>query len=507
MLDVDSPATVDQLAGVRFRFAVKALEWLVCLTAWAFLLLYAVIAIRRVSYPFDLEWMEGAMVDHVGRIVAGKSIYTAPSVSFVPFFYSPFYYYVSAAVSFVTGVGLLPLRLVSIASSVASFWLIYLFVVKETGSRYAGLIAAGMFAATYRISGAWFDLARVDSLFLLLFLSSVFTLYSHDSTRSWVLAGVLMALAALTKQTALMMAVPIAVYMAIVNWRHAMVGAAAFAAVYGLTTLALNVWTQGWYLAYTVKMPMAVQSSGASLLSVPSFRVITRDVLGAMPIAGAIGVASLFVWSPLFSRATMFYLLLAGRMISSPWKMRLIQSSHDNVKIPAHACFAILMALAAYHLPRLAPGIGERLRIFIALLCMIQFALLAYDPWAHLPPSRNVELHERLMERIEQSDGEVYLAEHGFFPTLRGKPSHAHVWAVSDVLRSNDADAGARLVEEFRQAFEQQRFRLIITDGPLVPPLQADLDQWYRRAPEVGIEGPQTLTGKITHPAFAYVPR
>jgi len=486
---------------------VKALEWLVCLTAWAFLLLYAVIAIRRVSYPFDLEWMEGAMVDHVSRIVAGEKIYIAPSVTFVPFFYSPFYYYVSAALSFVTGVGLLPLRLVSIASSIATFWLIYLFIVKDTGSRYAGLIAAGMFAATYRISGAWFDLARVDSLFLLLFLSSVFTLYLHDSTRSWMLAGVLMALAALTKQTALMMAAPIVVYAAIVDWRRAMVGAAAFAAVYGLTTLALNIWTEGWYLAYTVKMPMNVQSSEASLLSAWAFHVITRDVFGAMSIAGAVGVASLFVRSPLFSRATMFYVLLAGGMIGSPWKMRLLQSSYDNVKIPAHACFAILMALAAYHLPRLAAGIGERLRIFIALLCMIQFALLAYNPLAHVPPRRNVELHERLMTRIEQSDGEVYLAEHGFFPTLRGKPSHAHVWAVSDVFRSGNAEAEARLAEEFRQAFEQQRFRLIITDGPLMPRLQADLDRWYRRAPDGTIEGPGTLTGKLTQPAFAYVPR
>jgi len=504
---VDAPAIFDQPPGARLTFAVAALEWLVCLTASAFLLLYAVLAISRVSYPFDLEWMEGAMVDHVSRILAGENIYVAPSVTFVPFFYSPFYYYVSAALSSVTGVGLLPLRLISIASSVAIFWLIYLFIVKDTGSRYAGMIAAGMFAATYRISGAWFDIARVDSLFLLLFLLSVFTLYFHDSTRSWMVAGVLMALAALTKQTALMMAAPILVYAAIVNWRRAMVGVAAFAAVYGLTTLALNIRTGGWYLAYTVRMPMEVQSSGPSLLSVASFRVISRDVFGAMPIAGAIGVVSLFVRSPRFSRATMFYLLLAGGMIGSPWKMRLIQSASDNVKIPAHVCFAILMALAAYDLPRLATGIDKRLRLFIASLCMIQFALLAYDPWAHVPPSRDVELHEWLMKRIEQSEGEVYLAEHGFFPTLRGKPSHAHLWAVSDVFRSGNADAAARLAEEFRQAFEHQRFRLVITDGPLVPPLQADLDQWYRRAPENSIEGPQTLTGKIRQPTFAYVPR
>jgi 4-amino-4-deoxy-L-arabinose transferase-like glycosyltransferase len=125
------------------------------------------------NYPFDLEWLEGATADHVQRILTGQKIYVPPSLAFTPFLYPPLYYYVSAAVSFVTGMSLLPLRLVSMASSLGCFWLVYRLVARETGRRYAGIVARGMFAATYRIGGAWLDLAR-DSLFLLLFLGAVY---------------------------------------------------------------------------------------------------------------------------------------------------------------------------------------------------------------------------------------------------------------------------------------------------------------------------------------------
>ena len=39
-------------------------------------------------------------------------------------------------------------------------------------SRTAGLVAAGLYAASYRFSGAWMDIARADSLFLFLILGA-----------------------------------------------------------------------------------------------------------------------------------------------------------------------------------------------------------------------------------------------------------------------------------------------------------------------------------------------
>src|SRR6266542_4402426 len=86
--------------------------------ASAFMAMYLVVAFVRLGYPFELEWMEGGMVDHVRRIVAGQPIYVRPSLNFVSYLYPPLYYLVSAGLARMIGIGFLPLRLVSLVSSV-----------------------------------------------------------------------------------------------------------------------------------------------------------------------------------------------------------------------------------------------------------------------------------------------------------------------------------------------------------------------------------------------------
>ena len=77
--------------------------------------------------------MEGAMVDHVRRIMAGHKLYVQPSLRFVPFIYPPLYFYLAALVSHVLGAGLVPLRLLSFVASLGCFTLIYMLVRRETG--------------------------------------------------------------------------------------------------------------------------------------------------------------------------------------------------------------------------------------------------------------------------------------------------------------------------------------------------------------------------------------
>jgi len=145
-----------------------------------YILVYFVIASTRLPYPFELEWMEGASVVHVQRIMDGQSLYVRPSLDFVPFIYTPLYYHLSSLFAHVTGNGFLPLRLLSFLSSLGCFAFIFMIVHRRTSSLYASFIASGLFAATFRISGAWFDIARVDSLFLFLLLVGI---YAFDSPR------------------------------------------------------------------------------------------------------------------------------------------------------------------------------------------------------------------------------------------------------------------------------------------------------------------------------------
>ena len=128
-----------------------------------FAALYLGSSLQRLTYPFELEWMEGGSLEHLMRVLRGDPLYVRPSIEFVPFPYPPFYYYLGAIVSKLTGPGLLPLRIISLAASLGTAWIVHRFVRRETGRVVFGAIAAGIFLATWRASGLYFDVARLDS--------------------------------------------------------------------------------------------------------------------------------------------------------------------------------------------------------------------------------------------------------------------------------------------------------------------------------------------------------
>ena len=63
------------------------------------MLLYLWIALHRLDYPYELDWMEGGSVGNVGRVLAGHSLYVAPSLKFVGWTYPPLYWLACAAVA------------------------------------------------------------------------------------------------------------------------------------------------------------------------------------------------------------------------------------------------------------------------------------------------------------------------------------------------------------------------------------------------------------------------
>ena len=146
------------------------LRFCVVAGALVYIGLYFVLAALRVQYPFELEWLEGAMVDHVRIILAGKPLYARPSLEFTPLTYTPGYFYLAAGLSLALGVDFLPLRLISIAASAAVLLLLFALASRETQEGRSGVLAAGVFAATYGWTDGWFDLARTDSLFIALAL-------------------------------------------------------------------------------------------------------------------------------------------------------------------------------------------------------------------------------------------------------------------------------------------------------------------------------------------------
>ena len=134
--------------GRARRLHLPSAQTVVALVAGLFIVMYAVVALLRLRYPYELEWIEGGMVNHVAQIRAGHSLYGPPSVGFTPDIYTPLYYVVAAGVTFLAGIGFFSLRLVSLLASFALLGALAKLAHRETDSRAAALVAAGLFAAT-----------------------------------------------------------------------------------------------------------------------------------------------------------------------------------------------------------------------------------------------------------------------------------------------------------------------------------------------------------------------
>ena len=191
----------------------------VVLVALASIVIYIWTALHRISYPYELDWLEGGAVEIVGRVLAGKPLYTTPSLAYVSYTYTPLYSYVSAAVAEITGNGFLPLRLVSFVSSLAAVTVLWRWAVDVTTDRVAGPVAAGLFAATYGLTGWWFDVGRLDSLFVALTLTALWLGRRAEGIGGGIAVGVIAFLAFFTKQIALIALVPAFVWLALIRPR------------------------------------------------------------------------------------------------------------------------------------------------------------------------------------------------------------------------------------------------------------------------------------------------
>ncbi|HPS03585.1 MAG TPA: glycosyltransferase family 39 protein, partial [Candidatus Sumerlaeota bacterium] len=215
------------------------------------ILLYALLVLLRIGYPFELETFEGLTADHVSRILNGLPIYVAPSVDFVSNIYPPLFYYLAAGPAWVWGVNLWVLRLVSVFASAGCLGILYKYVHRETASRYYGLLSAGFYAATYGICVGWFDVARVDSLYLFFLLAGVYGLRFQKTPRGGILTGVLLALAAFTKQTAFSAILPVLAVVTLARPRQTLWCLGTFVLLLGSGSALLDhLHEGGWYRTY-----------------------------------------------------------------------------------------------------------------------------------------------------------------------------------------------------------------------------------------------------------------
>ena len=442
-----------------------ALRSVTLCSAACFAVLYLVLAAVRMGYPFELEWMEGGALGQVSWILSGHKLYGPPSLEFTPWVYPPFYFYVSAAVSSMLGGGLLPLRLVSFAASLGSLAIIFAIVRRETGSRRAGWLSAGLFVATYQLGGTWFDLARIDSLFLVLSLAALYVLRFTESSRAALLAGVLLSLSFFSKQTALVVATPVALYLVAVDGRRGLVFIATVTACVVGGTLLLDHWQDGWFTYYVFTVPGRLSSR---LVKERVVYFWTRDIIMPLAVACGLAVFSFVAVEGGWRRRGLFYVAMAIGMFAGAWIPRIQSGGYQNTVIPAYAAVSVLFGLGWHRVGCLTVKSDQVLRaqfgVVVNLLVVMQFAALVYNPLATVPKAGDRDAGTRIVDRLRLVDGRVLVFAHPYLASMAGKPPTAHAVGLLDILGWGDERDKAALRSEIRTAVASRKFAAIVLD-------------------------------------------
>jgi 4-amino-4-deoxy-L-arabinose transferase-like glycosyltransferase len=446
----------------------------------------ALVMAVRLPYPFELEWMEGATVIHVARLLASQPLYPEPSLSFVPLAYPPLYYYACAPLAWLTGVGYLPLRLVSAAATVVTLAAIFA-VVRRTSGASGGLVAVAAFAGAYAASDGWFDLARVDALYVAMLALVYAAAIRARTDRDWVIAGALAVLAFMTKQPALVALAPFGVYLLVRERRGALWFCGTFIVLAGASFLVMDASSGGWYSYYVFQLPRL--RVGVSARTSRLFAFWSADML---PFAIALGAG--FVVA--IRKREWRHVALASGLILSAWAARLEGGAWNNALLPAHLALAILLGLA------LRPDVewqGAR-----TALAMLQLTTLIYDPRPLLPASQHRADSEAFVQALRAMKPPILLLDHSYWATQAGLREFAHGWAVTDVVWADRARVGPRLEAEFVKAIADRRFTAIVVDDERTW-FFATIEAHYERTGE--IRAPLPLSGAPRHARYVYQPR
>jgi hypothetical protein len=479
---------------------VRALATVLGMIAAVAVAVFAVLAVRRALYPYQIEWLEGGAVEHVRRILQGRQMYPAPSIDFAGYPYPPLYFLLSSAVALVTGVGYLPLRLVSMAASLGSMGLLYAIARREGGGRWCALVAAGLFAAGFRVTGGFYDVARVDALFVALLLGCLYAAARARRLWGFTVAGLLLALAALTKQPALIVGVPVAGVLLLRDRRRGLAFVAGALIPLAAVSLVLQAASSGWY-GHTVAGVVAGHGIDPTWWT----GFWSHDLAPHLLPAALLAAVALW-WRP--SGRWTVYLAGAGGMVGASFVSRLHSASSENVLIPVLAAVALTAGLLLTRLP----GRPAWQQAVVGALCIAQFWLLAYDPGRQVPPPSQTATARRLQAVIHRLPGEVLVVSHPWEVTLAGKGDHAHAGAISDVVRGHDAPPRAAVEASIAAAVQTERFSVLAFDNDQdYAGFPTDLQRWYRRVPPPPGLGPPAAptldTPAVGHPTQWWVAR
>jgi hypothetical protein len=404
------------------------------------------IILSRLFYPYQLEWMEGAGLVQVSRLLAGKALYVPPSIDFVPLIYPPIYFYIAAFVAKLIGFGFGALRLVSFLSSATCAVIIFLAVKEKTNNKFAGLLGAGVFASTFLLTGQWFDIARTDMLAAALSMLGIYLARENvdvalseakslTAIYKILFAGLFFALAFLTKQSALIVGVAAIFYDLLFTWRRAIPLTLSFVISLGVFYGIFWLNSAGWvnYYLFTIPSAHAFDFNIGRIVSVliSQFAPMPIFLIAAL-IPIAVTPRRLFNDKPY-----RYYVLMAGALIATAIIGRLNAFSGPNVYVSSYLGVALLAGLEAGWLIEFAKQnkIHPALIILEWILLSVQFGFLApaYLQTKTIPTKHDRAAGDALVAKIKSYSGDVLLLDNNYLALYAGKTPYFNEMPMSEI--------------------------------------------------------------------------
>ncbi len=217
---------------------------------------------RRVTFPFDYDWLEGAQLLQGYRLAHGLPIYGPVDHGFMAAPYPPVQPAIVALLGSIFGFDFWVGRIVSIGALVAITVLFVKTVWRESATTSQRLVLTAMAAATagvaYPALWGYLDMARVDSLAFAWVVAAGYLVASDGIVRSdWryrIGLAAALFLAVYTKQNNAFFAIAAIVALGFRNVRQAVRVAVIFGAVSLAALVVFQLATHGWFMKWMLVM-------------------------------------------------------------------------------------------------------------------------------------------------------------------------------------------------------------------------------------------------------------
>ena len=479
--------------GMTSARAKKTLTVVLIVLLALHLIVFADSAMRYVNFPYEgKSVVEGVILYNGMKYLDGEQPYRSPTEApFRSLVYPPVHEMMLAGLVAVLGPSLVAGRLFSLLCALLASFVCGLVVWKHTRNKVAALFGGMFFICCYNITGQWLEQVRNDALMgLLLVLGLYLTERAVERGRRPIAGGIILLLALYTKQPAILGPVAVVGWLWFRSKRLAAWWGASFLAAAVAAFVAMQIWSDGWFAFYILKVPASVGMEFDKIeLAAIFFRHVWIITWGALVFTAAMLVprvrggrrdgdsasehagAKAGLWGIAF-------VLALGLSVLQSLKWGAIM----NAFLPLAPFLGILGGMALHHWMERSKGTAWAQLLLLSAAAM-QIAMIAYGPV--LPNKTDRVAQEQIGRWVRAAPGDVFVSLFSSQSYLNKKTYFGDNVPMGD-LEVAGLWRGGEVIEKA----EQSGFSLMIL-RPRVEPrdLAEAVAQNYQVAGRISIRG------------------